>query len=253
MTPAASSASESLSRPRRADGRRGRATSGSTNQPLPVRWDKIAARMVYNLVHKTRTIANVFFELLEFVPTIHCGRPGAAYLVEAVFNALLVVDAAIAMEYLECMAELSLIKFYGFWSVKFSGASNTLYTLDHDIGTSRCAYIGALVANGYICYGRYKEMVLYLLDGFRDREDIRCVTTLVQNTATGETHHKDIPFIMECLSRLRKRAHELFGDAVESEEETELSTLLHSMLLGRDNESLPWALTYLPVVTDRRG
>lgn len=60
-------------------------------------------------------------------------------------------------------------------------------------------------------------MVLYLLDKFQGREDIRCVTSLVQNTATGEMYHKDIPFIMECLSRLRNRAHEILGDAVASE------------------------------------
>lgn len=117
MAPAVSTPFDGLSRPHRADSRRPRATKLSY-QPLPVvHWDKIAAGMTYNLLHGISTISEVFFDLLEFVPTIHCGRPGAVYLVETVFNALLAIDAAIAMEYLTCTAELSIIKFYGYWSV----------------------------------------------------------------------------------------------------------------------------------------
>ena len=295
MATTASTAFEGPSRLCVAAVRRRRRATRLINEPPPVRWDDIASGMAYYLVRLISTIPELFSDLQAFVPTLHCGRPGAAYLVKAVFDALLAIDAARAMEYLTCTAELSVKEFYRYWNVctshwpfgvrsidydkyplkaKFSGTgvSNTLYTL-YDIGPSGCAYIGTLVSHGYICYWKYKEMVLYLIDEFQEREDIRCVTTLVQNTTTGEVYHKDIPFILECLSRLRKRAQTLFSDVDACEvcysyldawafliiflcfcfaqEETELSIILQSMLLGKDKESLPWALTYLPTEVAR--
>ncbi len=296
MATTASTAFEGPSRPSVTVACRQRRATRLINKPLPVRWDDIAAGMAYYLVRGISTIPELFSDLQAFVPILHCERPGAAYLVKAVFDALLSIDAAKAIDYITGISDLSVREFYRYWNVctfhrplgvrsidydkyplqaKFSGTgvSNTIYNL-YDIGPAGCAYIGGIVAHGYICYWKYKEMVLYLIDKFQEREDIRCITTLVQNTTTGEVYHKDIPFILECLSRLRKRAQTLFSDIAAGEvcysyltachalliiflcycfiqEETELSTLLQSMLLGKAIESLPWALTYLPTEVAR--